>query len=87
MREDRMKNSMRHTSPEEEKISNHLGRERAEVAAFKPVKSYEELDRIMAENWILRNKVSELQKQLQDAYIRIRELKEDRHNKQMELFE
>tara|TARA_B100000029_G_scaffold326384_1_gene318848 strand:- start:208 stop:450 length:243 start_codon:yes stop_codon:yes gene_type:complete len=78
MREERMK----HSSPEEEKISNHLGRERAEASAFQPVKSYDELDRLSEENWILKKNVKELQEQLQNAYVRIKELTEP---KQMEL--
>ena len=53
MREERMK----YSSPEEEKISNHLGREQAEAAAFQPVKSYDELDRLTEENRLLKRNI------------------------------
>ena len=72
---------MNHSSPEEKKISNHLGRERAES-----------LDRLTEENILLRNNGKELQGQLQQSYKRIAELRttvdlatEIQKEKQMEL--
>ena len=78
------------TSPEEAKISNHLGRERAEYAAGYRTR-YEELDRLTEEVQLLKRNVGELQEQLQKAYIRIKELSEthdqisDVQRRQMEL--
>ena len=58
----------RATSPEEQKVNN--------------VRLLNNGDTLRVENEILRNNVRELQEQLQNAYVRIRELTEP---KQMEL--
>ena len=78
MQEGRMKPS----SPEEEKISNHLGWQDNGLDGLGKV--FTELDDVKKENTLLKNNVKELQEQLQNAYKRIKELSVDKS--QMELF-